>query len=100
MEIIKEINGSQLKASIKGKIDTNTSVQLREEVADKLEGINDLIFDFADTAYISSAGMRVLLACQKTMENRGKMVIRNVNPDILKLFKATGMLELLNIENQ
>jgi len=42
--------------------------------------------------------MRVLLACQKTMDDRGSMVLTNVKPEILKLFKATGMLELLNIQ--
>jgi len=98
MEIVKEIKGNQMNARIIGKVDTNTSVQLREEVADKLDDIKDLVLDFEDTTYISSAGMRVLLACQKTMDEKGSMVLRGVKPEILKLFKATGMLELLNIE--
>lgn len=98
MEIRKEINGKKMYAKIIGKIDTNTSVQLREEVADELDGITDLILDFEDTSYISSAGMRVLLASQKTMDDKGSMKLVNVKPEILKLFKATGMLELLTIE--
>lgn len=98
MEIKKSINGSTLDVEIIGKVDTNTSVQLREEVADKLDGITDLKLNLQNTAYISSAGLRVLLACQKTMDDRGNMTLYNVKPEILKILKSTGMLELLNVQ--
>jgi len=97
MEIRKNLNGSTLDVEIIGKVDTNTSVQLREEVADNLEGVSVLNLNLEKTAYVSSAGLRVLLACQKTMNERGQMTIYNVKPEIMKIFKATGMLELLNV---
>lgn len=99
MELIKTTEKKKLLVKIIGKIDTNTSVEFRSEVAEKLDNVEELVLDFEQTAYCSSAGMRVLLACQKAMDGKGKMTIIHLQPEIKKLFKATGMLELLTIED-
>ena len=49
-------------------------------------------------AYISSAGLRVLLKAQKTMNKQGSMSIRNAGAEILEIFEVTGFDEILNIE--
>ena len=63
-----------------------------------LEGIDALNFDFSALEYVSSAGLRVLLSAQKTMNRQGKMVIRNVKPEIMEIFEVTGFVDILTIE--
>ena len=63
-----------------------------------LDGVKELVFDFKDLAYISSAGLRVLLSAQKTMNKQGSMKICNVNSDIMEIFDVTGFVDILVIE--
>lgn len=56
------------------------------------------MFDMAALEFLSSAGLRVLLLAQKAMKKRGTMTIRNVRPDVLKVFNVTGFSRILTIE--
>lgn len=47
---------------------------------------------------ISSAGLRVLLSAQKTMNTQGKMAIRNANCDTMDIFEVTGFSDILTVE--
>ena len=98
MDIILEQNGTELTIRLKGRLDNSTSPQLSETVASSLSGITSLIFDFTDLAYVSSAGLRVLLAAQKTMKKQGKMVVRHPNEDVIDIFEITGFNNILTIE--
>ena len=71
--------------------------QLEAELKTSLSGITELELDFSGLEYISSAGLRVLLAAQKTMSRQGKMTIRNVNETIMEVFEITGFVEILTI---
>ncbi len=97
MEIVKNANGNSLVIAIKGRLDTNTAPELEKE-SQSLEGVNDLTFDFKDLEYISSAGLRVLLATQKIMNKQGKMIIKNVNDSVMEVFEITGFIDILTIE--
>ena len=92
MEINKNQEGSKLSIALVGRLDTVTSPQLQEVLDSSLNGITDLLFDFAKLDYISSAGLRVLLTTNK------KMVIRNVNDVVQEVFDMTGFADILNIE--
>lgn len=98
MEINKTQEGSKLNIALVGRLDTVTSPQLQEILDNSLNGINDLVFDFAKLDYISSAGLRVLLATNKKMIKAGKMTIRNVNDVVQEVFDMTGFADILNIE--
>ena len=98
MDIILEQNGSELTIRLKGRLDNSTSPQLSETVASSLSGITSLIFDFTDLAYVSSAGLRVLLTAQKTMKKQGKMVVRHPSEDVIDIFEITGFNNILTIE--
>ena len=57
-----------------------------------------LVLDFAALEYLSSAGLRVLLAAQKVMNKQGEMIIKNVNETINEIFEVTGFIDILTIE--
>lgn len=97
MKINKSLNGNELKIALDGRLDTNTSSELEQEVQD-LAGIKSLIFDFEKLEYISSAGLRILLTCQKKMNLQGNMVILNVNDSIKEIFDITGFSDILTLE--
>jgi anti-sigma B factor antagonist len=98
MDIKKELNGTELKISIIGKLNTVTAPQLETEIKSSVAGITDLILDFAELDYLSSAGLRVILTAQQIMMKQGKMVIKNVNDTINEIFDVTGFIDILTIE--
>ncbi len=98
MQINKTQNDSNLTLALAGRLDTNTAPSLEAELGGKLDGITNLILDFNDLEYISSAGLRVILSAQKEMNSRGKMVIKNVCADIMDVFDITGFSNILTIE--
>lgn len=98
MNINKNGSGSNLTLCLSGRLDTVTAPQLEEELKKSLTGVSQLNLDFKDLAYISSAGLRVLLFAQKTMNKQGTMVIRNVNETIMEVFDITGFRDILTIE--
>lgn len=97
MEINKAQNGSKLEVALTGRLDTTTAPQLEATLKESLDGISELVLDFAALDYISSAGLRVLLASQKTMNKQGSMLICNVNDEIKEVFEITGFSDILTI---
>ena len=57
-----------------------------------------MILDFQALDYLSSAGLRVILAAQKVMNRQGRMVVRHVNESIMEVFELTGFVDILTIE--
>ena len=98
MNILKTKNGDELTIALVGRLDTTTSPQLEGELRGGLDGVASLVFDLEKLDYISSAGLRVLLSAQKTMNRQGEMVIRNVKPEIMEIFDVTGFVDILTIE--
>lgn len=97
MTIRKTMNGSTLEMHIAGRIDTTTAPQMEAELKENLPGITELMLDFAEVEYISSAGLRVLLSAQKTMNAQGKMSISHVSEDVMEVFDITGFADILTI---
>ena len=104
MTINKTQNGSELTISLTGRLDTTTAPQLDDELKTALEGVEKLSFDFSGLEYISSAGLRVLLATQRTMSaqkvmnKQGSMIVKNVSEEISEIFEVTGFVDILTIE--
>ena len=99
MTITKNLEGTNLTIALEGRLDTTTSPQLEGELHPDIDSATDLTFDLEKLAYISSAGLRVLLSAQKIMNKQGKMTIKNVCPEIMDIFDVTGFVDILNIEN-
>ena len=75
-----------------------TAPELEKSLADSLNGITDLTFDMEGLEYISSAGLRVLLATQKTMNKQGEMKVTKVQEMVMEVFEVTGFNDILTIE--
>ena len=98
MTIEKKLNGTELTSTLTGRLDTTTAPQLESELKASLDGVEKLVLDFAALNYLSSAGLRVLLAAQKTMNKQGRMVVRGANETIAEIFDVTGFCDILTIE--
>lgn len=98
MTVEKNLNGNTLTITLAGRLDTSTAPQLEAELKESLPGVEHLALDFAALEYLSSAGLRVLLAAQKQMNQQGDMVVRNVNETIAEIFEVTGFCDILTIE--
>ena len=98
MKITKTQNGTNLEIALEGRLDTTTAPDLEKELNASLDAADTLTLNFADLAYISSAGLRVLLFAQKVMSERGGMKVVNVNGVIQEVFDVTGFTDILTIE--
>ena len=97
MEIRDKKNGQNLTLELAGRLDTTTAPQLEEVVRNQLDGIRELIIDMKELLYLSSAGLRVLLLAQKTMNRQGSMKICNVGETVMDVFHITGFDDILTI---
>ncbi|MBR5343260.1 MAG: STAS domain-containing protein [Oscillospiraceae bacterium] len=98
MTIGKTENGSALTLALEGRLDTSTAPELEKTLKESLPGVSELTLDFAGLEYISSAGLRVLLSAQKTMNRQGGMKLVRVREIIMEIFEVTGFSEILTVE--
>ncbi len=98
MKITKTLNGSKLIIALEGRMDTSTAPDLEATLKNHLDDVEELTIDMAQLEYLSSAGLRVLLGAQKTMNRQGRMIVKNVNDTIMEIFDVTGFTEILTIE--
>ena len=97
MKIKKELENNVLVLALEGRLDTVTAPELEREIND-LSGVRDLVIDMKNLEYISSAGLRVILKAQKTMNTQGSMKLINVGESIMEVFEITGFSDILTIE--
>lgn len=98
MTIHQTKNGGELTVAPEGRLDTATAPELEKAVSQELDGVTALVFDFGKLAYISSAGLRVLLSMQKRMNQQGSMKVLHVSDVIMEIFEVTGFNDILTIE--
>ena len=98
MNIVKTRENDKMVLSLEGRLDTMTAPALEAEVKGFIDGVKELVFDFEKLEYVSSAGLRVLLASQKIMSKQGSMCIRHVNEVIMEVFEVTGFSDILTIQ--
>ena len=99
MEIIIREEGTPMVVALEGRLDTTTSPQL-EAFAEDLyaKGVKDIAMDMAACDFVSSAGLRVIVAMQKRAATGGTLVFRNVVPDVMDVFDMTGFSKILTFE--
>lgn len=97
LNIGKTIENGKALFTLEGRLDTITAPELEAALKESLPGVTELTLDFAGLEYISSAGLRVLLSTQKTMNRQGEMKVAHVNETIQEIFEVTGFSDILAI---
>ncbi|MCH3943333.1 MAG: STAS domain-containing protein [Atopobiaceae bacterium] len=98
MEVKEGRKGDRLVLAVSGRIDTNTTPELESYVERMPTDVKDLVIDLTDVQYVSSAGLRVILFAQKRMVGQGTLTISHPNEYVAHVFEATGMSDILTIE--
>ena len=89
-------NNGVLKVALEGRLDTTTAPELESFLTAHYADVDALVLNCEKLAYISSAGLRVLLTCQKKM--KGAMRLTNVCELVMEVFEMTGFADILVIE--
>ncbi len=98
MEINKVVDDKKCTIELTGRLDTLTSPQLEEALKEVPEDVNELVLNLKELEYVSSAGLRVFLNAQKGMMEKGTMILKNVNEEIMEVLEMTGFTQILTIE--
>ncbi len=98
LNITKNLEDTKLTVYLEGRLDTTTAPQLEESMKESINNVTELIMDFEKLEYISSAGLRVLLSCQKIMSKQGSMKVIHVSDLIKEICEVTGFIDSLTIE--
>ena len=96
MTITKTENGNEVTLALDGWLDTLAAPELQKA----LEGIDEknqsLVIDMEKLQYISSAGIRQLVAICKRMSE--KLVIKNASVELMDIFHVTGIDRIIRFE--
>ena len=95
MNIVTKLTDNLVK--VQGSIESSNAVQFEQELIAAISG-DQLTIDAQELAYISSAGLRVILKAQKAMARRGEMRLVGVNESVMEVFEITGFCDILTIE--
>ena len=93
LNINKTIENGKALFALAGRLDTVTAPELEQALRTALEGATSLEMDLEKLDYISSAGLRVLLSAQKTMNKQGEMKVTHVREAVMEVFEVTGFNE-------
>ena len=96
MKIDFNNNNGNLNMALEGRLDTTTAPELESFIEKNYTGAGSLVIDCEKLVYISSAGLRVLLATQK--KTKGAMKLTNVCELVMEVFEMTGFADILVIE--
>ena len=96
IEIRKNAESTIIEVS--GRLDTITAPVLDKTINEDIGDVKNLVLDMKALEYISSAGLRVLLAAQKKMQKIGSMKVVNVCEAVMEVFEMTGFADILVIE--
>lgn len=96
-----ERDGTVLTVRPKGSIDSVTAPEAEKQIFPQIEGTNKFIFDLKTVDYISSAGLRILVAVELALEKRaGSMKIIHPSPYVLEILEMTGFSYLVTMEEE
>lgn len=98
MTITKKNENGRLNVALEGRLDTTTAPQLEESLKDDFESISGIDFDFTKLEYISSAGLRVLLAARKKLGSADALCIYNATEEVKEIFDITGFSDIISVK--
>ena len=91
--------GSKLMVALSGRLDTSAAPGAQKEIMGSLDGVEELVYDLENLEYISSAGLRILIASLKEMKAKdGSMTLINVSEGVREILDLTGFGLILDIQ--
>ena len=103
MEYKLEIKEGMLKVSVPKELDHHVSNQLREEADLLIDAyhVKKLVFDFADTEFMDSSGIGVLIGRSRNMGfEGGKVIATNLSPRVKQIFRLSGLYQMISVEEE
>lgn len=99
MDVTIKNEGSKTIVVLNGRLDTTNADQFQQDIAPLMQGENpDIEIDCTDMEYTSSQGLRMFLMLQKSVNSRkGKMVMKEMKPQVKKVFDITGFSNIISI---
>ena len=99
MQITEKRDNDVITIAIEGRVDKNTSPQVQDAILKSFQKVNQVVLDFSQCTYVSSAGLRALLIGQKTASSKkGTMKLVNVPEILMNVLKMSGFANILTIE--
>lgn len=99
MELKSQKNGLELTVYLTGELNTLTAPDLSALLEKELSGMQSLTLDFTGCDYVSSAGIRVLLATYKQLKAaKGSMCLTNIGENFSEVLENTGLDAVFDIE--
>ena len=99
MSVIKSQENGVLTLRVEGALNNKTSPMLEEALSAAIDEAKQIRVDFADTKYVSSAGLRVvLMGLKKAKKNEVSIKFANVSSSVLEVLDATGFSDIMDIE--
>ena len=95
MNITTTTEGTKTTIALEGWLDTSTAPEFSAALSALAPTCEELVVDFSDLEYISSAGLRQLVTAHKKM--KGNLTICNVAAEIMQVFHLAGFDKRLNI---
>ena len=96
MKIEKIVDGDSLTLVLEGWLDTQAAPELEKMVNDISDDIKAVVFDCEKLEYISSSGIRQIVAAHKKVN--GNFKLKNVSPEIMDILKMTGIANKVKME--
>ena len=97
-ETIYQKQGTTLTVKPEGRLDTVTSPAFEKELQEHLDGVKDVTMDLASVEYISSGGLRMMLATERLLEQKGgALKVINANEYILEVFDLVGFMDVVEV---
>ena len=91
--------GRKLMVALSGRLDTPAAPGAQKEIMDALGDVTELVYDLENLEYISSAGLRILIASLKEMKAKdGSMTLINVSEGVREILDLTGFGLILDIQ--
>ncbi len=100
LDIVMETEGDVLKVKLTGELDGMSSPEFEEKIEDKQTEVSRIVIDASELEYVSSAGLRVILATQQYMEENGKDTVQivNVTEEVAEILELCGFDEIIEVK--
>ena len=98
LNVVEEVKDDRVVLRLEGRLDASSSPVLEGKLQELIGNKFKILVDFSKVDYLSSAGMRLLLASTKKIKStKGKLIFFSINDEVMEIIKMAGFERILNI---